>query len=88
MAKRTYVQVIATFNEDGQITPHALTLHDRQYMIDRVLDRRQAVATKAGGQGVRYTIRIQGQETYIFYDEHQRWFVEEKEHVRKIPNAR
>jgi len=88
MAYRTYVQVIATFSEDGQITPHALTLHDRQYMIDRVLDRRPAAATKAGGQGLRYTVRIQGKETYIFYDEHQRWFVEEKEHVRKISDAR
>lgn len=87
MARRTYVQVIATFNEDGQIIPHALTLHDRQYMIDRVLDRRMAAATKAGGQGMRYTVRIQGQETYIFYDEHQRWFVEEKEHVRTISDT-
>lgn len=88
MARRTYVQVIATFNEDGQITPHTLTLHDRQYMIDRVLDCRSAAATKAGGQGMRYTVRIGEHITYIFYDEHQRWFVEEKEHVRQVQSAR
>ena len=80
MFTRTYVQVIATFNEDGSITPHALTFHDQQ------LDRRPAAATKAGGQGMRYTVRIGGKQTYIFLDEQQRWFVEEKEHVRQISN--
>ncbi|MBQ4551422.1 MAG: hypothetical protein IKM26_00165 [Clostridia bacterium] len=86
MFTRTYVQVIATFNEDGSITPHALTFHDQQFIIDRVLDRRPAAATKAGGQGMRYTVRIGGKQTYIFLDEQQRWFVEEKEHVRQISN--
>ena len=84
MALRTYVQVIATFHEDGRITPHALTFHDRQFIIDRVLDRRPAAATKAGGQGMRYTVRIGDKQTYLFYDEQQRWFVEEKEHVRPL----
>ena len=82
MAVRTYVQVIATFNKEGIITPHALTFHGRQYIIDRVLDRRPAAASKAGGQGMRYTVRIDEKETYIFFDENQRWFVEEKDGVR------
>lgn len=86
MFTRTYVQVIATFGEDGSITPHALTFHDQQFIIDRVLDRRPAAATKAGGQGMRYTVRIGDKQTYIFQDEQQRWFVEEKEHVRQISN--
>ena len=77
MAVRTYVQVIATFNKEGVITPHALTFHGRQYIIDRVLDRRAAAASKAGGQGMRYTVRIGGHETYIFEDD-GRWFVEAK----------
>lgn len=79
MHRRTYVQVIATFHEDGTITPHALTFHDHQFLIDRVLDRRPAAATKAGGQGMRYTVRIGEKQTYIFCDEQQRWFVEEKD---------
>lgn len=79
MHRRTYVQVIATFHEDGTITPHALTFHDRQFLIDRVLDRRPAAATKAGGQGMTYTVRIGEKQTYIFCDEQQRWFVEEKD---------
>ena len=82
MAVRTYVQVIATFDKEGLITPHALTFHGKQYIIDRVLDRRTATASKAGGQGLRYTVRIGERQTYIFLDEKQRWFVEEKDCVR------
>ena len=37
-----------------------------------------AAATKAGGEGMRYTCRIRGQETYLFECE-GRWFVEAKD---------
>ena len=82
MPRRTYVSVLARFDEEGQILPLSIRLHDRLYEIDRVLDRRMAAATKAGGQGMRYTIRIRDHVTYLFLDEHQRWFVEEKDHVQ------
>ena len=85
MYHRTYVSVIARFSEEGVLTPQQLALHGHPYHIDRVLDRRNAAATKAGGQGMRYTVRICGQETFIFQDEHNRWFVEEKEDVRTLP---
>ena len=50
----------------------------RRFEVDRLLDVRRAAALKAGGQGVRYTVRILGKETYLFEDE-GRWFVEAKE---------
>lgn len=84
MYRRTYVSVTAQFDECGGILPLSLTLHGQRYAIDRVLDRRNAAALKAGGQGMRYTVRICGQETYLFQDERQRWFVEEKDDVRQI----
>lgn len=74
---RTYVQVTACYDEEGIATPLTLRFKDREMPIDRVMDRRQAAATKAGGQGMRYTIRIGSHHTYLFQDEHQRWFVEE-----------
>ena len=74
MAHRTYVRVFAIFDESGEVSPMSLQLRGRTYAIDRVLAKRYAFATKAGGQGMRYT--------YLFQDEHQRWFVEEKEHVQ------
>lgn len=79
MARRTYVRVFAVFEESGEISPLSLQLHERTYAIDRVLGKRYAFATKAGGQGMRYTIRIGEKQTFLFLDEHQRWFVEEKE---------
>lgn len=82
MARRTYVRVFAVFEESGEISPLSLQLHERTYAIDRVLGKRYAFATKAGGQGMRYTIRIGEKQTFLFLDEHQRWFVEEKEPVQ------
>ena len=78
MRQRTYVQLTAKFDENGLITPLSLIFHERKYEIDRLISRCNAAALKAGGQGMRYTVRINGQETYLFQDEKQRWFVEEK----------
>ena len=44
---------------------------------DRILDRRRAASLKAGGIGMRYTCRILGQRSYLYYEE-PRWFVEGK----------
>ncbi len=43
-----------------------------------LLDVRRAASTKAGGQGIRYTVRVLGRETYLF-EEENRWFVEARQ---------
>ncbi len=76
MARRAYVRVVAEFSEEGRITPLTVEWEDgRKFRVDKLLDVRLAPATKAGGQGMRYTVRIGGRETYLFEDE-GRWFVE------------
>ncbi len=76
MSRKVYVQVTATFSEDGRVLPRTVQWEDgRVYEIDRVLDIRQAAARKVGGCGLRYTCRIRGQQTYLYLDEN-RWFVE------------
>ena len=58
----------------------------KKYVIDRVIDVRQAAARKAGGQGDRFTIEIRGQISYLFFERVPqltgnvigRWFVERK----------
>ena len=46
---------------DGDMVPTAITWEDGTiYLIDRVLDVRRAASLKAGGQGLRYTVRIRG----------------------------
>lgn len=56
------------------------------YEIDKVTDIRQAAAMKAGGQGDRYTIWVNGKPTYLFFERSTsiagnvigRWFVERR----------
>ena len=79
MARRAYVKVVAEFSAEGALKPLSVEWEDgRRFEVDKLLDVRRAVATKAGGQGMRYTVRISGHETYLFEDE-GRWFVEAKE---------
>ena len=85
--RRVYVNVLVEFGTDGQMLPRAIHWEDgRTYGIDRVLDVRAAHAMRSGGQGDRYTVRIGGRETYLFF-EHSgeygdqnpgKWFVERK----------
>lgn len=84
---KVYVAVKANFNEDGTLIPFELTWEDgRRYTIDRLVDIRQAAAMKAGGQGDRYTIVVNGQRSYLFFERSTsltgnnlgRWFVERK----------
>jgi len=66
-------------DETGQMMPRSVQWEDgRIFDIDRILDVRPAASLKAGGQGMRYTCRIRGRETYLFY-ENPRWFVERKQ---------
>ena len=79
MAHRVYVKVLVEVDETGNVRPQKIFWEDgRAFEVDRLLDVRRAAATKAGGQGMRYTCRKQGQETYLFEDNGQ-WFVEAKD---------
>lgn len=55
--KKTYVEVVASFREDGLLLPREIVWEDgRRYEIDRVSDIRSGASMKVGGQGDRYTI--------------------------------
>lgn len=76
---KTYVKVMVLYDEDGSITPLSIQWEDgREYEIDRILDVRKAAGTKAGGIGIRYTIKIGRTITYLFFDCFNKWFVEKK----------
>ena len=75
MAK-IFLKVTAEHDESGFVRPLSLLWPDgRRHDIDRVLDVRQAASMKAGGQGMRYTCRVEGKVLLLFCDE-GRWFVE------------
>jgi len=74
--KKEYVSILAQIHRDGSIEPIGILLEDgRKYDIDEVKDKCRAASLKAGGCGIRYTIRIGSRDTYLF-DEDGRWFVE------------
>lgn len=84
---KVYVPVNVEFRADGVMLPRKITWEDgHEYEIDRILDLRQAAAMRAGGQGDRYTIMINGQQSFLFFERSTslkgnnigRWFVERK----------
>ena len=93
---KVYVDVDATFNQDGKMIPRSLVWEDgTRYVIDKVRDIRQAAAMRAGGQGDRYEISINGHQSYLFFERSTnlsgnvigRWFVERKEPSSPKSNA-
>ncbi len=74
--ERVPVDVLVAHTREKGKLPRVIWFRDgEKYTIDAVRDRRQAAATKAGGTGIRYTIRIGARETYLFEDG-ETWFVE------------
>ena len=84
---KVYVEVNADFRSDGVLIPASIVWEDGcRYGIDKVTEIRQAAAMKAGGQGDRYTIWVNGKPTYLFFERSTyktgnvlgRWFVERR----------
>ncbi len=75
---KVYVTVRADFDQQGNITPLSVKWEDgRIFEIDQILDVRRNASFKAGGTGLRYTIRIGSNKTQLFY-ENPSWFVERR----------
>ncbi len=75
---KTYVDVIASISQQGEIRPMAVIWEDgRRFEIDKITAVSRACSTKVGGTGIRYTVLIKGRQTYLYEDE-GRWFVEAK----------
>ena len=83
--RKVYVEVVASFREVGLLLPRAIVWEDgRRYKIDRVSAMQPGASMKVGGQGDRYTIWLNGQQRYLFFERNAslrgnhfgRWFVE------------
>ena len=77
---KVYVEVNVDILSDGKVLPRSFVWEDgSRYAIDRIVDVRRAASLKAGGAGLRYTVRVRNKETYIFREEDHgvdRWFLE------------
>lgn len=74
--EKRYVPVVVRFDTEGKL--HPLTIEfdeEHKYSVDRVLDVCRAACQTVGGVGVRYTVRVQGHDRYLWLEK-DKWFVE------------
>lgn len=66
---KVYVGVYTYTAPDGRIQPFAIKWPDGpRYAIDEVRDMQPAASRKAGGAGMRYTIRIGERITHLWHE--------------------
>lgn len=76
--EKKYVPVLVRFDAEGKMRPVEIEFEEGQvFAVDRILDVRQAACQSVGGVGDRYTCRILGKETYLWFEK-GRWFVAAK----------
>lgn len=80
---KVYVDVNEDRLKDGQLIPLSFVWEDgNRYEVDKVIDVRPAASLKAGGVGMRYTVRIMNRERFMFLEEERgvyKWFMERKD---------
>lgn len=75
---KKYVPVLVHFDQEGKMRPVMIEFDEGQtFEIDRIVDVRRAACQSVGGVGDRYTVRIQGRESYLWFEK-GRWFVAAK----------
>lgn len=78
--KKQYVNVFVKYCSDGTMMPMSIEWIDgSRYMIDRITDVRRAASLKCGGIGLRYTVKIQGKQRMLYFEDmpdKKRWFLE------------
>ena len=76
--EKQFVEVVVKFLIDGTKVPLSIKwINNELFNIDKVIEVKNRASLKVGGFGERYLIRINGQETYLFF-EFDKWFVERK----------
>ena len=80
---KVYVTVNEDRLEDGRIIPRVITWENgERYEIDRVIETCKAASLRAGGTGLRFTIRIGGKPTFLWLEDDckggSRYFVERR----------
>lgn len=76
--QKEYVEVVVKFLIDGTKVPLSIKwINNEIFKIDKVVEVKNRASLKVGGFGERYLIRINGKETYLFF-EFDKWFVERK----------
>lgn len=73
------VAVVALHTKEGKITPlFIIWENNEKYPIDYISKIEKAASLKHGGIGIRYTIRVQTHQRWLYY-ENPGWFIEKIE---------
>ncbi len=76
--RKVYVDVVLKNDKKGFIKPLQITWEDGSiFEVDSVKQVCRAASTRVGGCGNRYTVIVEGKETYLFHEDNK-WFVEGK----------
>lgn len=66
---KVYVGVYSYTSPEGKLLPFSIRWPDGpRFVIDEVSDIQPAASRKAGGAGLRYTIRVSGHTTYLWQE--------------------
>ncbi len=77
---KIYVDVIEECTKEGKLIPKVILWSDgTQYKVQKITEIRRAASLRAGSMGLRYTVYVEGYESYLFYGDDRRWFVEANE---------
>lgn len=84
---KLYVEAGVVYTPDGEMIPQYVRLekNGKMFLVDKVYRHERMASRKAGGCGICYFVRINGQDAMLFYEDApqaNRWFVETK---RPIP---
>lgn len=79
VVRKVFVDVYVLVDKDGKRRPLRIQWEDGTvYTVERLLNRCRAKSLNVGGGEIRYTVQINGKETFIYEDNHGKWFVEGK----------
>lgn len=86
--EKRYVPVVVRFEESGKMRPLLIEFDEAcKYPVDRIVDVRRAACQSVGGVGDRYTCRIYGKETYLWFEK-GKWFVAAKRQENEATGKR
>lgn len=77
--EKKYIDVIVKIGIEEDINfpiPLQVKWDDIWYSVKLLSRPMPRVALKAGGQGLRYEVDVEGKKQYWFYDETNRFFIE------------
>lgn len=73
--EKVTVEVIVRWKKTGEIIPIKLTMNEKEYEIEKILDYRKGKSLKDQRPGYRYKCKVKGRICYLYYDE-ERWYLE------------